>query len=224
LHSLKRRYHGHGRFSRSFPPAAAEVEEAMKTMGVAAIAVMAGGSVWAGAIPAERRVTVCMGDTPNLGFESRAKGVASDIFAGMGVKIQWHRLSNCPAASIIITFSDVTPESLMPGAMAYALPYEGTHIVVLYDRVKNKRGQVPCLLGHVMAHEITHVLQGVARHSESGVMKAQWTGMDYKQMTWKPLQFTDEDVQLINRGLEVREKALVVVATATANGSGTASR
>ena len=196
----------------------------MKTMGVATMAVMVGGNVWAGAIPAERRVTVCMADTPNLALENGARGVSSDIFAGIGVKIQWHGSSNCPVNSIIITFSGQTPTSLMPGAMAYALPYEGTHIVVFYDRVKNKPGNVSCLLGHVMAHEIAHVLQGVKRHSESGVMKANWTGLDYEKMTWKPLQFADEDVQLINRGLEAREKALVSVATATTMGSGTASR
>jgi hypothetical protein len=178
----------------------------MKIMGAAVMAAMVGTSVWAGAIPGEQ-VMVCIGDAPNLALKNWAKGVSSDIFAGIGVKILWHGPSNCPAASIIVTFSDHTPASLMAGALAYALPYEGTHIVVFYDRVKNKPGNVPCLLGHVMAHEITHIVQGMVRHSESGVMKAQWTGMDYGQMTWKPLQFTDEDIQLINRGLEAREKA-----------------
>ena len=93
----------------------------------------------------------------------------------------------------------------MPGAMAYALPYEGTHIVVFYDRVTKKPGNVSILLGHVIAHEVTHILQGVARHSESGVMKANWTGADYQQMSREPLQFTDHDVLLIHRGLKARE-------------------
>ena len=31
------------------------------------------------------------------------------------------------------------------------------------------------LLGHVLAHEIGHVLQGVARHSATGVMKGRWS-------------------------------------------------
>jgi hypothetical protein len=57
----------------------------------------------------------------------------------------------------------------------------------------------------VIAHEVAHILQGLMRHSESGIMKAQWTGADYQQMTWKPLQFTDEDVMLIHRGLRARE-------------------
>jgi hypothetical protein len=193
----------------------------MKIMGVAVMVAMAGtGAVSA----ASRQVAVCMGAMPNLALENRAKGVASGIFAPIGVKIQWHRPSNCPAEGIIIAFSDHTPTSLMPGALAYALPYEGTHIVIFYDRVKNKFGNAPCLLGHVMAYEITHILQGMKRHSESGVMKETWTGVDYEQMSWKPLQFADEDVQLIIRGLAAREKALVTVAAATADGFWTASR
>jgi hypothetical protein len=105
----------------------------------------------------------------------------------------------------LITFSDDEPTSLLPGALAYAKPFEGTHIVVFYDRVKNRPGSASCLLGHVIAHEVAHILQGLTRHSESGIMKAQWDGADYKQMTWKPLQFTDEDVMLIYSGLKLRE-------------------
>jgi hypothetical protein len=48
-----------------------------------------------------------------------------------------------------------------------------------------------------MAHEIGHVLQGVNRHSESGVMKANWTDIDFESMTFEPLRFTPEDARLI---------------------------
>ena len=58
------------------------------------------------------------------------------------------------------------------------------------------------ILAHVMVHEITHVLQGVSRHSESGVMKATWTMKEYGEMLPKPLPFTDDDVLLIRLGLE----------------------
>ena len=178
----------------------------MKITGVTVMAAMVGTTVWAGAIPpAERQVTICTGYTQDLGLENQAKVVASDIFAGIGVKILWHSPRQCPAEAILITFSNDEPASLLPGALAYAMPFEGTHIVVFYDRVKNRPGSVSCLLGHVIAHEVAHILQGRVRHSESGIMKAQWTGVDYQQMTWKPLQFTDEDVMLIHSGLKVRE-------------------
>jgi predicted metalloendopeptidase len=73
--------------------------------------------------------------------------------------------------------------------------------VVFFDRVKKNPGDVWCILGHVIAHEVTHILQGVPRHSESGVMKAHWTVEDYQRMAWEPLRFTDYDLQLIQSGL-----------------------
>jgi hypothetical protein len=183
-------------------------EEAMKITGMAVMAVMGGISVSADTVPEnERQVMVCMAPTADIRLENRAKAVSSRIFAGIGVKIQWHVLSKCPTEGILVTFSNETPASLLPGALAYALPYEGTHIVVFYDRVKKKPGNGSCLLGHVIAHEVTHILQGVARHSESGVMKANWTAADYLQMTWEPLQFARQDVSLIQHGLTVRGPA-----------------
>jgi hypothetical protein len=176
----------------------------MKITGVAA---MVGTTVWAGVLPAAERqqVTVCMHYTDNPRLENQAKVVASDIFAGIGVKILWQNPRQCSAGAILITFSDDEPASLFPGALAYAKPFEGTHIVVFYNRVKNRPGSASSLLGHVIAHEVAHTLQGLVRHSETGIMKAQWDGADYLQMTWKPLQFTDEDVMLIYRGLKLRE-------------------
>jgi len=184
---------------------------------VVEMVAMVGSTVWAGAVPAnEPQVVVCMASPGDIPMENlaAAKAVSSGIFAGIGVNIQWRRPSHCSTQGISITFSNHTPAGLMPGAMAYALPYEGTHIVVFYDRVKDKPGRWPILLGHVIAHEITHLLQGVARHSESGVMKATWTGADYQQMTLKPLQFTDEDAMLIHDSLRVRESSFAAVALA----------
>jgi hypothetical protein len=57
------------------------------------------------------------------------------------------------------------------------------------------------LLAHVMVHEIAHILQGVYRHSDNGVMKAVWTGQDYSQMRVGALPFAPEDVELIHLGL-----------------------
>ena len=178
----------------------------MRITGVAVMAAMAWISVPAEAAPAaEPRVVICMASMEDMLLENQAKIVSSAIFAGIGVKIQWHSPSNCPAEAIFITFSNDEPASLLPGALAYALPYEGTHIVVFYDRVKSKPSNLSSVLGHAIAHEIAHILQGVTRHSESGLMKANWTGEDYQRMAWKPLPFTDEDVRLIHSGLKVRE-------------------
>jgi hypothetical protein len=39
-------------------------------------------------------------------------------------------------------------------------------------------------------------------------MKAHWDSQDFAQMTWKPLHFTEEDVDLIQRGLDTRKADL----------------
>jgi hypothetical protein len=90
--------------------------------------------------------------------------------------------------------------------LAYALPYQGTYIEVFYDRVRGTVDEEtrPHLLAHVLAHEITHILQGVARHSETGVMKAHWTSDDYRWMCSHHLEFAPEDVELIQLAMKIR--------------------
>ena len=157
----------------------------------------------------QRRVTVC--SAPGTDFTvPRAQTIATGMFAGIGVGIEWKSERACPPDAIRITFSYETNRELLPGALAYALPYEGTHIVVFYDRLKDpgRPDRLPGVLAHVMAHEITHILQGIHRHSESGVMKAQWTREDFNEMVFKPLPFTNMDVVLIRNGLDAWERRM----------------
>lgn len=98
-----------------------------------------------------------------------------------------------------------TPTDLAPSALAYALPYEGVNIEAFFDRVPgNNDAERAAVLGYVLVHEIAHILQGVARHSESGIMKAQWDKADFVRMRLVPMSFTEEDVDLIHRGLKAR--------------------
>jgi len=131
-----------------------------------------------------------------------AEGLAAKMFAGSGVRIGWHDGAQLPAGAIAITLVSQAPASFTPGAMAFALPYERVHITVFLDRLRHANGSVPppVLLAHVLVHEITHILQGINRHSGSGVMKARWTAQDYEAMARKPLPFASEDVDLIHRG------------------------
>jgi hypothetical protein len=172
---------------------------------------------------AAETVQICSDNTADNGLNLAARSVASQMFAGIGVGIEWHHAASCPAGAFRVSFADHTPAKLMPEALAYALPYEGTHIVIFYDRVQARATgprKFPVLMGHVMAHEVTHVLEGMSRHSEEGVMKGHWTQSDYTSMCWKPLKFADEDVMLVHRGLERRaarrNSAQSVIAAETA--------
>jgi hypothetical protein len=65
-------------------------------------------------------------------------------------------------------------------------------------------------------------MQGVPRHSESGVLKAQWSTDDFKQMVLHKLAFTTLDVELIHRGLVLRlptDTAILFATTPPASGT-----
>ena len=81
-----------------------------------------------------------------------------------------------------------------------------TDIHVFYDRMLlfPDRQRMPEFLGHVLAHEIVHYLQGVARHSPEGLMKARWSDGDCAMMVARPLQLTAEDVELIRAHFQAR--------------------
>jgi len=165
-------------------------------------------------------VPVCV-QSAIVAEETQARRLASQMFLAAGVRLEWHRglgQNTCPDGAIRITITEHADRRLPHNALAYAMPYEGKHIQVFYDRIQRlAQGQrAPRLLAHLMVHEITHILQGVARHSERGVMKAHWSGYDYALMALRPLPFTDADLVLIRTGLQARQAQMMVAMTARA--------
>lgn len=155
-----------------------------------------------------RKVTVCLLYAGNLTAIVPSQMTASRLFQETGVKLVWAVPSSCPADGIHVSLTRSTPVTFHPDALAYALPYEGTHIQVFLDRIeRNSRTLVPQLLGYVLAHEIAHVIQGIDRHSDSGVMKAYWDGRDFNRMEGNQLGFAQEDVELILLGLDRPSRA-----------------
>jgi hypothetical protein len=174
----------------------------------------------------EQRVTVYVRNDAGVPAEvlSMGKSLAARMFAIAGVRIDWRwgeqagsQLLQEGAISVRLTTNHelrhsrrpgYVPEKFNPNSGAFALPNEGIHIFVLYDRLawsEESPGFAPVLLAHVFVHEITHILEGIARHSEIGIMKAYWTSGDYYDMQTKALPFASEDVQLIHRGLAQRQ-------------------
>jgi hypothetical protein len=182
---------------------------AMTILRVVTAAMVAGTIGWAGEVHSlDRTVDVCVAMGEDFAVQ-RAQSIAAGMFLQAGVRIEWHRDRSCPQDAIRVSFSDGTNRNFRPEAVAYALPYEASHIVVFYDRLRQHgSARLPVVLAHVLVHEITHMLQGVCRHSESGVMKARWTTREYDEMAFQPLPFTPADVLLIHMGLDARESRL----------------
>jgi hypothetical protein len=132
-----------------------------------------------------------------------AKATTTKIFVGIGVRIRWEqgslRISDGPA--ILMQFDESAPARFQPEALGYAKPFDPFHteIHILYTRVLRSvpREVAPALLGHVMSHEIAHVLERLDRHSATGVMKANWVTSDYDAMAKRPLTFEPGNAEAI---------------------------
>ena len=145
----------------------------------------------------------------------RAQLIANEIFSEIGLKLVWHLAPakglGCSAEpmhrTILIAFSWATPQSFQPTAMAYSNPYMrgGSCITIFMDRLQTIGRGVPntasALFGHVLAHEIGHVLQGVTHHAETGILKEHWSREEIRGMSWRRLQFTESDKWLIHAGM-----------------------
>ena len=193
----------------------------MKTSAMITMAAMLAGSAWAAGKSDTQRLAVCIEDGKQAGVAD-AQAKASSLFLSAGVKLDWHSdLSDCKGRTdaMVVSFRAITPKAFHPGALAYAFPYEGVHIEVFYDRVAQADSALlPSLMANVIVHEITHILQGIDRHSPSGVMKAIWNSSDYTLMKRGLLRFTAMDVEMIRDGFAARTaggaKGSVVAAVA----------
>ena len=191
----------------------------MKIMAVVVIVMAAGfsGRAMAGE-KFQRTVTVYMVDEHlATGPAAFAKDQGAKMFAQIGIKIQWRSVGRSlpPDALVVEMLQQASPQQCA-GALACAKPFEGVHIYLFYDRIRAAvpNYMVSPLLAHVLVHEITHILQGVSRHSDTGVMKARWDDKDFELMARKSLQFGPEDVLLIKRGLEAHESRPVAAEAA----------
>jgi hypothetical protein len=186
----------------------------MKIMAITAMMAVAGMTAPANrkmTARAELNVTVYVNNDLNsdLIVMYQARDRAARMFAQIGVRIDWHigRPSGGQperGPEIVVSVMEHTPHNYRLGRLAYADLDEG-HITVFWDRIRQSPGAPPVVvLAHVLVHEITHILQGIDRHSVSGIMKSKWTLVDFYAMASEPLPFTLLDVELIQRGIARR--------------------
>jgi len=128
-------------------------------------------------------------------------GISVDFVSGKAAL----RRTDC--VLVRVEFVPNAPDYAPPSALAYALPYQqgGTQIRVFLNRAlgSGSSTQMGIRLGYVVSHEIGHMLEGIARHSEAGVMKASWNNHDFGQMLMQALTFEGADVELMHNGLVV---------------------
>lgn len=165
-------------------------------------------------------VYVLTGVPMPVGMLLYARLKAAAMFRQIGVNVRLrdgipaHQPSDTCGAPIVVQIENANGYLGPVEALAYAKPYKqtGTCIRVFLDRVlaldPGRLSRNPlfgnALLAHVMAHEVTHVLEQIDRHSTHGVMKARWSWDDYQRMELHLLPFAPEDADLIRSGLAKR--------------------
>jgi hypothetical protein len=188
----------------------------MKTLWVLGIMTMAALSARA----EECRLSVYVHSAPeHREMVTRAQFMTGAMFREIGVDVRWNTgnvrakaEAGCGAPIEVQVDATAPGGSRFPSdALAYAMPgaHSGVCIHLFMDRITSNRGAAwaTIVAAHVLAHEITHVLEGVCRHSEDGVLKAHWTYADFQQMKNHPLPFAQDDVELIRMGIANRIQA-----------------
>jgi hypothetical protein len=147
-----------------------------------------------------------------------ARGEASRLFLKEGIRLEWRDgkppkdAAELPGADNIIAISfhvSTTMQFDLPdkvNALAVAQPYgKGPlPITVFGDRVASflftyREYGAGKVLGHILAHEIGHILQRIARHSDTGLMKARWNRFDLDDIRGGGLAFAKEDQDLLRQ-------------------------
>ncbi len=199
---------------------------------VAAAALLCG---FAGPSQGAEKQLVLLYNTAQIppGVIAEAKATAAEVLREAGVELQW---MNCSAESTSCSaYLDERPLILQLLGSSESFPDRrslgygaagsngGTYAFVFFDRVKRvfdslKRmmalEQPPCslsqMLGHVMAHEMGHLLLSQVGHSSKGIMTGAWGVKELQQAGRRELLFTFNEAARMRK--EVKRRAAAVAA------------
>jgi hypothetical protein len=177
-----------------------------------ALAMTATGAVWAETGIGDTNPAVCLSYVNEsivpVSVLARAKAIVTDRYAAIGVRIPSGSCQSITAgsATIQIQFVAAAPVRLQPGTLAYSTPYafNGARVQMIWGRISQINDRPAELLGYVLAHEVGHVLEGVSRHSDEGIMKAHWAVREYADIKMGKFAFASEDAELIHMGIRFR--------------------
>jgi hypothetical protein len=145
---------------------------------------------------------------------AQAEQEAVRIFRQAGVETVWVQCKPSPSPSdrrcqippgqkfLVLR---IVPKALKAAdsifGMAFLSEGRGTYSDVFYDSVEKLHQEcgasVPRVLGHVMAHELGHLLLGSNAHAEIGIMRPRWYGEQLHAVERGTLFFTPEQARLM---------------------------
>jgi hypothetical protein len=127
------------------------------------------------------------------------------IFRAAGIELSWTGDSHAPSLHVANSSGDAPFLPVHGYASAVA---KDNQVVVCYDRVQRNatNNQVPVarLLGHVMAHELGHILLGDNSHARSGIMVPDLGTKELKLAQTGYLLFTKAQAEQMRTRLHAR--------------------
>jgi hypothetical protein len=189
----------------------------MRILAALGILALNGASAADAKVQQANTITVCVDQGNTKISLPIAESVTSAIFANIGFRVEWKgdvRLCTSERGDIQIYVLEKATKNVSSDALGYAMPFQGSIIVVFADRLRMYATQTlrwSYLAGYVMAHEIAHLLQGLSRHSATGIMKASLDRQDVEKCFRHSMTFADEDIQMIRTGFEVRMRTLELI-------------
>lgn len=186
---------------------------------IKALILLAAWDAWAQA-GQEPSVEVYVYNRAGVSFEilSQAEQDATRIFRVSGVRTTWVECSTAEAAGtncrglprpgdIVLQIVHETRELKADVFGAAFLGQDGTgeYTNVFYDRVNelNRDWKVPLaeVLGHVIAHEVGHLLLGLNSHAASGIMRGYWESGELKAVQRGRLLFSSGQSKVMRERL-----------------------
>jgi len=150
---------------------------------------------------------------------NRAQDIVERIYQQAGVAIQWRdctHASRTGSQECLWTLQR-TAFSVKIVRRALNLPGEdfgvafvgedglGQQADVFYSGIERMESTSPAfagrMLGHVIAHELGHLLLGMNSHSRAGLMQGRWTDIQLRQISMGSLGFDKDQAKLIQAHL-----------------------
>jgi hypothetical protein len=155
------------------------------------------------------------------GAMASAEVTASRIFRQAGLAVKWvvcgRSLDTAPESASCIEAAYPThlhvrivsrPRNLTNstfGVSYLAADGTGCYSDIFFARIANLHSssgqEIGPILGHVMAHEIAHLILGMNAHSPFGIMRAQWQREELLKGSKGELLFTQQQSQVMRQRL-----------------------
>jgi hypothetical protein len=179
----------------------------------------------------EEQITIRIRDYAhaNPSVRQHAEQVAGEILQKAGVATRW---IDCPIGSsgggacsspvsTLDFFVNLLPRSMSDrlhqpgGVLGLAIEESGSNFgfmaSVFYDDARERAAESQLdfgqLLGGAIAHELGHLLLGTNSHSNTGLMRASWSGTQFRLVARGLLAFSDTETKRIHAAMNARKLA-----------------